>query len=250
MSAAQLAPALTIDEYYELRLYRMIPGRMPAFHELMRRQVPPLFARHGIPEPIGMWESYAGPMAPLYAYILPWSNLDERMRAWKHFYADPDWKEALAANYGGQQRVDRSSVFILRPSAVWNRFQDSSASGLVEGIHELRIHNVLNQDPTAAHEALAAVDLPFFVESGAKVLGVFATWYGTNSNQAITILAWPDNATMQQAHRDHVSDSAVVAAREAERKTHGRPLMRGTDVHIMRPISYGTPQANLGRRTR
>lgn len=248
MSAAQLSPAITIDEYYEFRLYQMIPTRMPEFHDLMGVQVPAIFARNGIPRPLGFWESHAGPLAPLYAYILPWTNLDERMQAWKRFYADPEWIEKLGANYAGQQRVDRSNIFILRPSPVWAQFKDTKASGPIEGVHELRFHDVLNQDPNKAHEVLAQHDLPFLIARGARVLGVFATWFGTRVNQAVTILAWPDATTMQQAYREHQSDDAIIATREAERRAHGRPLLRGTDVHIMRPISYGVPQANLAPR--
>ena len=85
-----LAPPVVIDEYYELRLYKMIPTRMPEFHDLMGVQVPPIFARHGIAKPLGFWESHGGRLAPLFAYIIPWSNLDARMAAWRRFYADPD----------------------------------------------------------------------------------------------------------------------------------------------------------------
>jgi hypothetical protein len=245
MSAAQLAPAVTIDEYYELRLYHMLPTRMPDFHDLMSNKVPAIFARNGIAKPLGSWECYAGPLAPLYAYMIPWRNLDHRMQAWKRFYADPEWTQQLAANYAGQQRLERSSIFILRPSPVWARFKSPALPESVGGIHEMRVHDVLNHDPNRAHTALAETDLPFLTARGAEVLGVFSTWFGTRINQAITILAWPDAASMQQAYREHTTDAAITSARETERRTHGRPLFRGIDVHIMRPLSYGIPRTNL-----
>jgi hypothetical protein len=240
-----LAPPVVIDEYYELRLYKMIPTRMPDFHELMSVHVPPLFARHGIAKPLGFWESHAGRLAPLFAYIIPWNNLDARMAAWKQFYADPDWAEKRASNYAGRQRVERSDILILRPSPAWARFKDASVAGPVEGVHELRFDDVLNQDPNLAHEAWARVDLPFLTARGARVLGVFASWFGSRLNQIVTILAWPNSATMAAAYRAHQTDPAIVEARESERRTHGRPLSRGSDVHVMRPIPHGIPQANL-----
>ena len=245
MNGAQLAPAFMIDEYYELRLYHMLPGRMPDFHDLMSNKVPAIFARSGIAEPLGFWEGYAGPIAPLFAYIIPWRNLDDRMRAWKRFYADPEWTRELAANYAGQQRLDRSSIFILRPSPVWSGFKTAASSDPVDGIHEMRFHDVLNHDPSRAHTALAEIDIPFLAARGARVLGVFSTWFGTRMNQAITLLAWPNAATMQEAYREHITDAAIVSARETERRTYGRPLFRGVDVHIMRPLPYGIPRANL-----
>ena len=245
MNAALLASPVTIDEYYELRLYHMLPNRMPDFHDLMSGKVPELFARNGIARPLGSWEGYAGPLAPLYAYIIPWRNLDHRMQAWKRFYADPEWTRQLTANYAGQQRLERSSIFILRPSPVWTRFKRPAAPQGVGGIHEMRVHDVLNHEPNRAHIVLAETDLPFLTARGAEVLGIFSTWFGTRMNQAITILAWPDAATMRQAYREHTTDAAIASAREAERRTHGRPLFRGIDVHIMRPLPYGMPRTNL-----
>jgi hypothetical protein len=244
----ELAAPVAINEYYELRLYKMIPTRMPDFHDLMGVRVPALFARHGIAKPLGFWESHAGRLAPLFAYVIPWSNLDARMIAWKRFYADPEWVETLAANYAGQQRVERSDILILRPSPVWARFKDAGASGPVEGLHELRFDDVLNQDPNLAHESWASVDLPFLIARGGNVLGVFASWFGSRLNQIVTILAWPNAATMLAAHHAHQTDPAIFEARESERRTHGRPLSRGSDVHIMRPTPYGVPIANLAQR--
>jgi hypothetical protein len=245
MNAVQLAPTVTIDEYYELRLYEMIPTRMPDFHELMRDHVPRIFARVGVSTPLALWEGYASPLAPLYAYCLPWRSLDERMRAWKRFYADPEWIDKLSQNYAGMQRVERSNVFILRPSPIWSKWKQPGASGPIEGVHELRFHDVLNQDPNQAHEALSTIDLPFLTARGAIVLGLFATWFGARMNQAVTLLAWPDSATMQSAYREHRDDEKILAARDAERRAHGRPLLRGADIHIMRPLPYGIPHANL-----
>ena len=245
MNAALLASPVTIDEYYELRLYHMLPNRMPDFHDLMSGKVPELFARNGIARPLGSWEGYAGPLAPLYAYIIPWRNLDHRMQAWKRFYADPEWTRQLTANYAGQQRLERSSIFILRPSPVWARFKRPAPPESVGGIHEMRVHDVLNHEPNRAHIALAETDLPFLTARGAEVLGIFSTWFGTRMNQAITILAWPDAATMQQAYREHATDAAIASTRETERRTHGRPLFRGIDVHIMWPLPYCTPRTNL-----
>jgi hypothetical protein len=170
------------------------------------------------------------------------------MTAWKRFYADPEWMETLSANYAGQQRVERSDILILRPSPVWARFKDTRADGPVEGVHELRFDDVLNQDPNLAHEAWANVDLPFLTARGGDVLGVFASWFGSRLNQIVTILAWPNSATMLAAHRAHQIDPAIVEARESERRAHGRPLSRGSDTHIMRPLPYGVPHANLALR--
>jgi len=240
-----LAPAFTINEYYELRLYEMVPTRKPGFHPLMERDVPPLFARAGIPRPLAIWENVSGPIAPLYAYLLPWSNLDERMRAWSRFYGDPEWVARRDANYAGQQRNERTHISILRPSPAWTRLRDPTATGPVGGLHEILIQELLNDDPGKAHEALAETDLPFLQAQGATVLGVFMTWFGTRMNQAVSILAWPNMETRQRAMTAHDSAPEVLAVRDAERRTFGRPLFGRAEVHLVTPVSYGIPHHNL-----
>jgi hypothetical protein len=245
MTSDLLAPPVSIDEYYELRLYRMIPGRTPDFHRLMGEEVPPLFAKNGIPTPLATWEGHAGPMAPLYGYILPWRSLDDRMAAWRRFYADPEWQSRMAQNYAGQQRVDRSNVFILRPSPVWQGLKEAASAESIGGVHEIRLLDVWNQDPNLAHSAFAAVDLPFLKARGARLLGLFSTWFGTRMNQAVAILAWPDGNALAEASLAHHGDAEILRSRDAERRLHGRPLVRATDIHIVTPVAYSMPRANL-----
>lgn len=242
---APLAPPVKTGDYYELRLYQMRPGRMPAFHDLMENVALPAFARSGIPRPLAMWQGHSGPLAPLYAYLLHWDDLDARMQAWKAFYADPGWVNGLRASYGDQQRVERTHVFILRSAPIRDRFRGASGPGPVGGVHELRIHDILNNDPTPSWQALAETDLPFQQARGGQVLGVFATWFGTRMNQAITLTAWPDATTAVEAARAHQTDPGILAVRDAERRAHGRPLLRGTDVHLLQPLPYGPALANL-----
>lgn len=248
MTPPPLAPPVSISDYFELRLYQMQPGRLPGFHPLMRDVALPLFARHAIPAPLAMWEGFAGSMAPLYAYIIPWASLDARMDAWRAFYADPDWRNALAESYATGQRVERSHVFILRPSPVWDGLRDPGHGGAVGGLHEIAFHDVLNQDAGLAHASLARHDLPFLQRRGAHVLGVFATWFGTRANQAITITAWPDAQTHQAATRALFTDAAIAEAHDAERRAHGRPLIRSSDVHLVKPLDYAPAQPNLAPR--
>ena len=82
----------------------------------MGHDVVPLFERHGIPRPLGYWHSFAGSEPPLYAYLLQWPDLDQRMKA-AGFYSDPDWLTQC-----GQMQVRRwwiSELMMLRPSSAW-----------------------------------------------------------------------------------------------------------------------------------
>lgn len=222
--------------YYELRLYKMWATRMPDFHDLLGVQVPPLFARNGIPKPLAFWESYSGRLAPLFAYIIPWESIDERMAAWTRFYADPVWVEKLAANYGGEQRVEHPHVHILRASPLWSSFSVTGEPVPVPGLHEMRIYSFsgLPADGLAA----AGKDLGFLAEHGAQVLGLFETWIGMPRGRTVAFLAWENEARRRAAYRD-----------DGSWEEHGTGQGFGdVDIHVMKPISYGIPLTGLAPR--
>ncbi len=214
-----------VSRYYELRLYRMLPTRMPDFHDLLGVQVPPIFAKCGVSRPLGFWESYAGPHAPLFGYILPWESLDARMQAWTRFYADPVWQEKLAANYAGAQRVDQPSVLVLRPSPQWSRFHGAEPVRKVGGVHEMRFYDV---DAGGNDEALGE-RMAFAQECGATILGLFDAWIGLPLNRRVAFLAWPDEAGRH-------------ATRMAEREAFPNDT---PETQVMRPLDYGVPSSDL-----
>jgi len=244
----ELAPEVHFDEYYELRLYEMVPGRTPDLHARMSVEVPPLFERAGVPRPLAYWDGFAGPINPLYAYLLRWNDLDERMRAWTAFYSDPEWVQVREDSNAGKQMVDTTYLYILRPSPAWEKYRTPEVRGPVGGIHELRLQQVLNDNPMKAHMALADTDLPFFVKRGATVLGVFETWFGTQMPQAVTLLSWPDLETRRKAFAEFDVDPEILAVRKAEREENKRPIFLRCDVHLMRPADYGVAQAGLAPR--
>jgi len=215
------------SRYFELRLYRMLPTRMPDFHDLLGVQVPPLFEKCGVSRPLGFWESYAGPYSPLFGYILPWDSIDARMAAWKRFYADPVWQRKLAANYAGAQRVDRPSVLILRPSDLWARFRGTGPIRTVDGVHEMRFYDASAVvDCGGLGERVAVAK-----DGGAEVLVIFDAWIGLPLGRRVVFLAWPDEA-------------ARLVGLAAERQVFPDDTPR---TQVMRPIEYGMPLTGLSR---
>lgn len=244
---ATLAPKVMIEEYYELRLYEMLPGRLPGFLPLMEETAIPQFAVHGIPRPLAIWQGHAGPMAPLYAYLIRWRSLDERMARWNAFYADPLWSERLGANFADGRRLRRTHVLILRPSHTWASLVDPAVTGPQSGIHELAFHNLDNDNPARGHEAIAQTDLPFLQARGGHVLGTFMTWYGGAMNQAVTVTSWKDAESWRAASVALKSDPGITRLHDASRIRRGTTLVQGSDVHLLRPLPGWEPAANFGR---
>lgn len=232
--------------YWELRLYEMLPRRLPDMHHQFEVEIPPLFERAGVPAPLAFWDCFAGPMTAMLAYVLHWSSLDDRMAAWSRFYADPQWWKQYEDAHGGDQMLERSHVLVLRASPSWA--PPAAVQALTPqpgGLHELRFVDLLPGEAAAAHAALAQVDLAGLAARGARPLGLFDMVAGERLPRAVLLLAWPDAATRDAAWAAHAEDTAVQEARAAERARHGGPLVGRTDAWLLRPTPYGAPAGVL-----
>lgn len=80
---------------YELRIYRILPGRMPAILKRFETRTMAIWKRLGF-RPVGFWRTTVGPSHLELVYILAWESMGERERLWDTFMADPEWLEAWA----------------------------------------------------------------------------------------------------------------------------------------------------------
>lgn len=73
-----------------LRIYRALPGRLPALLRRFEQHTLRLFERHGIRQ-AGFWTTLVGESNNDLHYLLAWQSLAERETRWNAFVADPDW---------------------------------------------------------------------------------------------------------------------------------------------------------------
>ena len=221
--------------YWELRLYEMLPRRLPDMLHQLAVEIPPLFVEAGVPVPLGIWDCFAGPQTGTLVYLLHWNTLDQRMAAWDRFYGNPAWWRQYEDAHGGEQMLERSHVLMLQASPAWVPADARPDEGLA-GLHELRMVALHPGAPEVAHRALAGTDLAFLAARGARLRGLFDTCVGDRLPQAVALLAWPDAATRDTALRALAQAAGLRAARAAERRTHGAPLLGATDVYLLRAV--------------
>ena len=75
---------------YELRVYRCIPGRLPALIKRFDTATLKLWEKHGIRQ-VGFWTTLIGESNQELTYMLAWNSLAEREQKWNGFMADPEW---------------------------------------------------------------------------------------------------------------------------------------------------------------
>ena len=75
---------------YEMRVYRCLPGRMPALLARFENTTLGLWKRHGI-HPVGFWTTEVGASNLELTYMLRWDSMAERETKWTAFATDPEW---------------------------------------------------------------------------------------------------------------------------------------------------------------
>ncbi len=101
---------------YELRVYRCMPGRLPALLERFETATLKLWERHGIRQ-AGFWTTLVGESSRDLTYLLAWESLAERETKWAAFTADPEWQAARAASEADGPIVENIASQFLKPTA-------------------------------------------------------------------------------------------------------------------------------------
>ena len=100
---------------YELRIYRCLPGRLPALLQRFETITLGLWERHGI-RPAGFWTTVIGESNQDLTYMLAWNSLAERETKWAAFQTDPEWIEKRAGTERDGQIVGNITSSLLQPT--------------------------------------------------------------------------------------------------------------------------------------
>jgi NIPSNAP len=101
---------------YELRIYRCVPGRMPALLSRFENETLRIWEKHGIRQ-AGFWTTLIGKSTQEITYMLTWRSMAEREKHWGAFLADPEWVAVVAKTEKGGQLVENISSQLLAPTA-------------------------------------------------------------------------------------------------------------------------------------
>lgn len=101
---------------YELRIYRCLPGRLPALLKRFETATLKLWEKHGIRQ-AGFFTTVIGESNNDLTYMLKWESLAEREKLWAAFMTDPDWMAARAKSEEDGQIVGNIVSQFLAPTA-------------------------------------------------------------------------------------------------------------------------------------
>jgi hypothetical protein len=101
---------------YELRIYRCVPGRLPALLSRFENETMRIWQKHGISQ-TGFWTTLIGNSNQEITYMLAWDSMAEREKLWRAFLADPEWAEVVGKTERDGQLVENTSSQLLSPVA-------------------------------------------------------------------------------------------------------------------------------------
>ena len=100
----------------EMRVYRCVPGRLPALLKRFETVTLRIWERHGIKQ-AGFFTTLVGESNQELTYFLAWDSLAEREKKWNVFLADPEWITARARTEEDGQIVANIVSQFLVPTA-------------------------------------------------------------------------------------------------------------------------------------
>ena len=101
---------------HELRIYRCVPGRLPALHKRFQSATLGLWEKHGIRQ-VGFWTVLVGDGNQDLYYLLEWKDMAEREAKWGAFQSDPEWQAKRAESERDGPIVANVTSSFLAPTA-------------------------------------------------------------------------------------------------------------------------------------
>ena len=106
------------NRVFELRIYHVAPGRLPAVETLFREHVLAMFKRHGITG-IGYWNPLDNPESGnTWIYLIAHPSRQEAKKNWDAFAADPEWGQASKAANADGKLVEKIDSTYMDPADI------------------------------------------------------------------------------------------------------------------------------------
>ena len=100
---------------YELRIYDVVPGKLAAMNERFAKVTMGYFKKYGM-KVVGFWTDEVGVTNRL-TYMLAFSDMTEREKAWAAFRADQERAKAFAESEKDGPLIVHITNTIMRPTA-------------------------------------------------------------------------------------------------------------------------------------
>jgi len=212
---------------YELRVYRTVPGKLPAINDRFAKHTIGFFKKHGIGI-VGFWNDEIGRSNQL-TYILAFDSLADREARWTAFQADPGWHQVRAETEASGPIVAqvRNSLMRLTPYSPQPQMHSN--------LQELRVYDAMPGKLPALHDRFAKHTMGLFAKHGIENVAYWVDDVGT-SNRLTYMLGYPDLGAREKSWAAFGADPAWQQARVESEKDG--TLVRVSRHSILRLTPY------------
>jgi hypothetical protein len=103
------------NRIFELRVYHVLPGKLPALESRFRDTTSKLLAKHHL-SVVGYWVSEDAPaLESTFIFVVAHSSREEAKRNWDAMRADPEFQEVVKSEQSAKT-VERVDVTYMRPT--------------------------------------------------------------------------------------------------------------------------------------
>jgi hypothetical protein len=100
---------------YELRIYDVIPGKLPTLNDRFTNTTVRIFEKHGI-KVVGFWTDVVG-VRNRVTYMVAFNDMAHRDAAWRETLSDPELVAAFAESEKDGPLIARMTNTLLRPTS-------------------------------------------------------------------------------------------------------------------------------------
>jgi hypothetical protein len=218
------------NQIFELRFYNVAPRRDAHMRARAQNDLKWLFPRHGV-RPLGCWSAIAAPSLPMFVYITPFKDMNERNQCWSGFYSDPDWQEVRNRTNAGSELVENFEIYFVRALSAWKPKPEGDSS-----LDEILFQRTLVGKSLASSQALIDSETAALQRAGASALGHFDVMSGRTLPSTVSFLQWTDWQSRRNAEQALEKDEMLVAKRDAERKLYGQTLIERKGSYLLEPV--------------
>lgn len=236
MTASFVAAADKDAPVYELRTYYAAPGRLDDLNARFRDHTLELFEKHGL-QSIGYWVPIDNTDNVLI-YMLAFPSRETREKAWKAFFADPDWTEVRKQSEVNGRLVTKVESVQLRATDYSPEIKSSVAE---KRVFELRTYTALPGNLKHLNARFRDHTVKLFKRHGIEQFGYWCPLEGQpGAGDVLVYMLTHESPEAAKASFDEfLQDPDWKAAAQASKEAAGGPLlvkggvksvfMKGTD---------------------
>ena len=212
---------------YESRIYKAVPGKLPAINARFANHTIGFFEEFNIGM-VGFWNDEIGASNQL-TYILSFDSMADREEKWSAFGAHKPWLEVRAETEADGPLVAQGINSFMRLTPY------SPEPSLKTTLQEKRVYEAMPGKLPDLHNRFSNHTMGLFEKHGIENVAYWTEDVGT-SNRLVYMLGYPDLAAREKGWAAFGADPEWQKARAASEENG--PLVRVSKHSILRLTDY------------